>query len=224
MKTVSIEHSRFQRVQPEIFVRRVVTDCMSHECKLVEPTAGPSASDKTKLDACCQYGVDVDVGERDGILLHREEIAAILTPEARDKPWFIGEEIEDADFANGRYVRTNRHQYSHGEGCVFLSHDGRGCAVHRAAIEGGWSFSGIKPHVCRLFPLTYTGDLICLSDDHPDYSCAYDEAAPTVYRGARDDLAEFFGEALIVALDACEQVVLAAHAAAQPTRLPLASG
>ena len=185
---------------------------MNHECRLT------GEGDRTKLDACCQYGVDIDLGERDGILEHQGEIAKLLTAEANATPWFIGEEIEDVDFVSGRYIRTNKL----GDGCLFLSHDLRGCAIHRASIEGGWSFSGIKPHVCRLFPLTYTGDLICLSDDYSDYSCAYEPSAPTVYQGSRDDLREFFGPELIATLDASEASVLAEHRAAQPMRLPMA--
>ena len=171
---------------------------MSHQCKLT------TLGNKVKLDACCQYGVDVDLGERDGILAHAAQIHSILSEQARDQPWFTGPEHADVDFKSGRYVRTNRF----GEGCLFLAHNGRGCAIHRASIEGGWDFGGIKPHVCRLFPLTYTGDLICLSDDYPDYSCAYDPAAETVYQNSRDDLAEFFGAELITALDALEQTIL----------------
>ncbi|HTM20639.1 MAG TPA: hypothetical protein VL172_09035, partial [Kofleriaceae bacterium] len=95
-----------------------------------------------------------------------------------------------------------------GAGCVFLAHDRRGCAIHRAALEGGWDFHGTKPAVCRLFPLTYEGDALVLSDDYPDYSCAHDPMAPTVYRGARAALAQLFGAELVAALDAAEQAVL----------------
>ncbi len=217
MDCALIEHPRFRRVQKDIFTKRVVKDCMSHECKLT------TKGDAVKLDACCQYGVDVDLGERDGILAHAEQIRSILSEEARDQEWFIGPEHEDVDFVSGRYVRTNRV----GDGCLFLSHDGRGCAIHRASIEGDWNFSGIKPHVCRLFPLTYTGDLICLSDDYPDYSCAYDPDAETVYRNSRDDLGEFFGAELISTLDALEQTIMVEAGSAFSTdearvRLPIA--
>jgi hypothetical protein len=94
---------------------------------------------------------------------------------------------------------------------VFLSHDGRGCAIHRASIEGGWDFHGVKPHVCRLFPLSYDDEAIVLSDDYPDYSCTLDPMAPTVYRVGRDTLAAVFGADLVTALDAAEAAVLAAQ-------------
>jgi len=194
---VAIDHPRFRRVDPAVFTRRVVADCMNHQCKLVDQ------GHRVKLDACCQYGVDADVVERDGILARRAEIAALLEPPAAAAIWFA-DEHDDADFPSGRMVRVQKH----GDGCVFLAHDRRGCAIHRAALEGGWDFHGVKPHVCRLFPLTYEGDAIVLSDDYADYSCAYDDGAPTVYRLARPTLAQVFGEALVIALDAAEAAVV----------------
>lgn len=201
---VTIDHPRFRRVEVSIFTRQVVADCMSHTCRLTPRGADHVGAGPVKLDACCQYGADTDLGERDAILGHAEQIAAILRPDAAAKPWFTDEVEDDADFASGQHVRTA----VHGDGCLFLSHDGRGCAIHRASIEGGWDFRGVKPHVCRLFPLTYEADAIVLSDDHPDYSCAYDPAAPSVYRVAREALGDIFGAALVTALDAAEHAVV----------------
>jgi Fe-S-cluster containining protein len=195
---VDIAHPRFRRAQREIFVRRVVADCMTHACTMLSPH-------KAMLDACCQYGADTDLTERDAILGHQDQIRSLLLPAARDVPWFTDEVEEDPDFPSGRHVRTR----PFGEGCVFLSHDGRGCAIHRASIEGGWDFHGVKPHVCRLFPLSYDDEAIVLSDDYPDYSCTLDPTAPTVYRVGRDTLAAVFGADLVAALDAAEAAVLA---------------
>ncbi len=195
---VPIEHSRFRSAQREIFTVKVVADCMTHQCRLLKE------HDALKLDACCQYGVDVDVGERDQILAHAGDVRAVLDAEVADQPWFETEEKVDADFPSGRYVRTR----THGGGCLFLSHDGRGCAIHRASIERGWDFHGVKPHVCRLFPLSYDERSIVLSDDYRDYSCSLDPAAPSVYRVGRPTLAAIFGDALVAALDAAEARVL----------------
>lgn len=185
------------RAQRDIFVKPVVADCMSHGCAMVE-------TGQRKLDACCQYGVDVDVAERDAILEHAGELRALLRGEAAAAPWFDARESEDADFPSGRFVRTRTHQ----GGCIFLAHDHRGCAIHRAAIEGGWNIHGVKPHVCRLFPLSYESDAIVLSDDYADYSCTLDRGAPSVYQVSRATVAEIFGLALVAALDAAEAEVL----------------
>ncbi len=191
---VSIRHDRFQKVDREIFVARLSPDCMTHQCRLRKE------DDRLKLDACCQYGVDVDIGERDGILSHAAQIRTILDSEVADVPWFNEEEHLDADFPSGRFVRTK----THNDGCIFLSHDKRGCTIHRASVEAGWDFHGIKPHVCRLFPLSYDADSIVLSDDYRDYSCAFEANTPTVYQVGRPDLLAIFGAALVEQLDLVE--------------------
>ena len=170
---------------------------MEHECKLIKD------DNKTKLEACCQYGVDVDLGERDNILARSAEIKAILDEDVRDAAWFNDTESEDKDFPSGRFVRTKTHD----KGCIFLSHDKRGCSIHRASIEGGWDFHGTKPHVCRLFPVSYETDSVVVSDDYQDYSCSQDPDAPTLYRVARSDLGQIFGDELVEALDKAEAQV-----------------
>jgi hypothetical protein len=194
---IPLEHPRFRRAQRDLFVKKVTADCLSHSCRLVNDGG------RVKLDACCQYGVDVDLAERDAISAHAPDIRRILREEVRDLPWFGDTAQADADFASGAFVRTR----VHGDGCVFLAHDLRGCAIHRASLAAGWSFSGVKPHVCRLFPLSYESDAIVLSDDYADYSCSLDPAAPTVYRVARDAVGDIFGAALVAALDQAESVV-----------------
>jgi hypothetical protein len=163
--------------------------------------------------------VDVDVGERDAIRARAEEIGALLVAEVADGPWFTDEVVRDADFPSGWHVRTSTYTGPHAGGCVFLAHDRRGCAIHRAALRGGWEFRGVKPHVCRLFPLSYESDAIVLSDDYPDYSCAYRSDAPSVYRVGRDTLGELFGRELVRALDGAEARVLGTGN--RPGRLPV---
>jgi Fe-S-cluster containining protein len=190
---VALDHPRFQRASIEVFTRKVVADCMEHRCTLVD-------SHRVKLDACCQYGVDVTMPERDNIVRRTGEIRALLRV---DQPWFHTEIEIDPDVPGGQLVRTTRA----GDGCVFLAHDKRGCAIHRASLENGWDFRGTKPHVCRLFPLTYTHDAIVVSDDYEDYSCAYDASAPSLYRVTRDALADIFDPALVAAMDAAEAAI-----------------
>lgn len=204
---VALTHPRFHRVEVAVFTKRVVADCMSHRCAMQE-------THTEKLDACCQYGCDVDLTERDAILARRESIAPVLAAEVRDLPWFDESSPEtDPDTPSGTVVRTAVHN----DGCLFLSHDRRGCAIHRAAVEQGWDFRGVKPTICRLFPLTYGDGAIMVSDDYVDYSCAYEPNAPTLYRVAREALADLFGEDLVRAMDAAEALVLAG----EPKHLPV---
>ncbi|HEY5921274.1 MAG TPA: DUF3109 family protein [Kofleriaceae bacterium] len=204
---VALDHPKFQRVEVAVFTKRVVADCMSHRCAMQD-------THSEKLDACCQYGCDVDLSERDAILARADAIRPVLAAEVRELPWFDESAPEqDPDTPSGTVVRTAVHN----DGCLFLAHDRRGCAIHRAAAEQGWDFRGVKPTICRLFPLTYGDGAIMVSDDYPDYSCAYEPGAPTVYRVAREALGDIFGPELVRALDEAEARVLAA----EPVRLPV---
>ncbi|MEJ7733499.1 MAG: DUF3109 family protein [Polyangiaceae bacterium] len=203
---ITIGHARFQRVWTSIFTRTVVSDCMDHQCAMQE-------THTRKLDACCQYGCDVDLHERDAILARDHQIRPLLRADARTQPLFESEVDDDPDYPSGHVVRTAVHD----EGCIFLAHDLRGCAIHRASLEQGWDFNGVKPSICRLFPLTYEGNAIVIADELPEYSCAHVPGI-SVYRAARQALHDAFGAELVAALDAAETSVLAG----QPRRLPLA--
>jgi Fe-S-cluster containining protein len=205
---VPVDHPRFRLVEIGIFTKRIVGDCLSYTCREREPS-------RIKLDVCCQYGADVCVGERDQILAHKDQLVQLLTPEAAAAPWFTPEVEDDADFPSGQRTRTA----TLGDGCVFLHHDKRGCAIHRAAMEGGWSLDGVKPAICRLFPMTWDNDSIGLTDDYTDYQCAFEPNAPTIYQNGRAVLSDLFGADLVRALDAIEAQVLAAV----PRRLPQVS-
>lgn len=205
---IALDHPRFRTVWASIFTRKLAPDCMTHRCAMVEPPPR-----REQLDACCQYGCDVDLGERAAIEARRDEIRALLRPEVKDARWFDPEEEVDADYPSGRVVRTE----VHGVGCIFLAHDQRGCAIHRAALEGGWDFRGVKPAICRLFPLSYESDAIVIADEYAEYSCAHVVEGPTLYRLSRDAIGDIFGQPLVAALDAAEAQVLAAA----PRRLPV---
>jgi Fe-S-cluster containining protein len=196
---LELDHPRFRHVWTTVFTRRVVADCFAHRCSIKETGA-------SMLEACCQYGCDVDLDERDAILRRADGIRSVLRPEVANAPWFDESEPEhDPDVPSGIVVRTQ----VFGDGCIFLAHDRRGCAIHRAALEQNWDFRGTKPSICRLFPLSYFDDTICVSDDYADYSCAYEPNAPTLYRVARETLADVFGEDLVRAMDAAEARVRA---------------
>jgi Fe-S-cluster containining protein len=203
--SVELDHPKFQRAEIAVFTKRVVTDCMSYGCTIVE-------GNKKKLDACCQYGCDVDLTERDAILAKADVIRPVLSPEVQNLPWFDESKPErDPDTPSGTVVRTAVHN----EGCLFLTHDKRGCAIHRASLEQGWDFRGVKPTICRLFPLTYGDGAIMIAEDYVDYTCAFEPDAPTLYRAGRDALGDIFGPELVRAMDAAEARVLAD----QPVRL-----
>ena len=202
---VTVDHPRFMYADRAIFTREVVADCMSHRCTMVETHA-------LKLDACCQYGCDVDLHERAAIEARAGDIRPLLRADVAETPWFEPEVETDPDYPSGAVVRTSVVE----GGCIFLAHDRRGCAIHRASLERGWDFRGTKPMICRLFPLSYESDTILIADEYPEYSCAY-TGGTSLYRAARDALREAFGDELVRALDDAERRVLSEA----PRRLPV---
>lgn len=202
---VALDHPRFRQVWASIFTKRFAADCMTHACTMVD-------THTQRNDACCQYGCDVDLAERDAILARADQLRPVLRPEVRDLPWFDEEVEEDEDYPSGAVVRS---AVANG-GCLFLQHDQRGCAIHRAALEQGWEVRGVKPAICRLFPISYEEDTIVLADEYTEYSCAHVDG-PTLYRLTRDTLGDVFGADLVRALDAAEAQVLAAA----PRKLPV---
>ena len=81
--SVELDHPKFRRAEIAVFTKRVVTDCMNYGCTIVD-------GNKKKLDACCQYGCDVDLTERDAILALQgpasRQVADSLLPGATDLP------------------------------------------------------------------------------------------------------------------------------------------
>ena len=206
-EVLALDHPRFRHVWASVFTRRLVADCMTHSCKMVD-----REPHLDKLDACCQYGCDVDLLERDAIVARESDIRPLLRAEVQALPWFDDEVEVDPDYPSGKVVRTSVHD----DGCLFLAHDRRGCAIHRASIERGWDFRGVKPAICRLFPLSYEEDTILIADEYAEYSCAHVDG-PTLYRITRETLGDVFGAELVAAMDAAEARVLAAA----PRRLPV---
>lgn len=207
---------RIRFVETDIFLVHFTPDCMSHAC--VCRDEGGRQLD----DACCQHGCDVDLFEKAAILRRKDEIARVLDARFRDPArWFDERDPEhDPDaYPSGTAVRAATQGRSDNSGCVFLAHvdGGRGCGLHRAALESGFAPEEIKPAICRLYPLSVDGDFVLgFSDDFERYDCAHDPAGPTLYRLMRGVLADLYGEPLVRKLDQVEQRLLG-------RRLPIAA-
>jgi Fe-S-cluster containining protein len=186
---------------------------MTHACRCTDD------GNRRLDDACCQHGCDVDLFEKAAILARREEVAAVLDPRFRDPAgWFDESEPEhDHAYPSGTAVRSGRAGPGQADGCIFLQHDGRGCALHRAALTSGFAPEEIKPAICRLYPLSIDSDYtLCLSEDFSRYSCAGEPGGPTVYRLQRGTIADIYGKSLVRRLDQVERTLLG-------RRLPLAA-
>jgi len=197
-------------VDPEIFGVTFAPDCVAHACACrgwdaaLAAEEGPDPDAGARLDdACCRFGCDVSLPERDRILRRSAEIARVLPPAlASPARWF--DESDPELTPAGVVIRTARHDMTAEAGrCVFLRRDGRGCALHQAALVAGFAPSEIKPLVCRLYPLALEEGVLGLADDFSWYSCAH-HAGPTLYRVMRDTLGEVYGPEALSALDGAE--------------------
>ena len=147
-------------------------------------------------DSCCQYGVDVDVAQRDLILARASELEPLVG--VAPEHWFESAMTNDPDFPSGRSTRTAVLDGA----CVFLNRRGRGCLLHSFALSGGEDFHELKPMVSTLFPVTFgEGALLC-ADELVDGSLVCLGEGPTAYEMARVELAHYFGPALVEELDA----------------------
>jgi len=176
------------RVDTAIFVRRYFMRCM--ECSYC-------------FDSCCQYGVDVDVRNVERLRAHASELERFTgVPEER---WFTEEATNDPEFPGGSYRRTR----VEGGACVFRSRERRGCTIHSYALERGIDYHELKPMVSVLFPVTFDEGLLHASNEIEDRSLQCIDDGPTVYRGIRDEIAWYFGPALVGELDELERGTLA---------------
>ena len=161
------------------------------------------------FDSCCAFGVDVDATNVVRLDAHREGLEAFTgIPRAR---WFTDGWTDDPEFPGGRHTRTR----TEGGACVFRNKAGRGCLIHSYAVSRGVDYHELKPMVSVLFPVTFDGGLLHASSEIEDRSLQCYGDGPTVYRGVRDEIAWYFGPALVEELDALESQDLAEVGAAQ---------
>ena len=185
--TVALDHPRFRRVWASVFTRQAVADCMTHACTMVD-------THTAKPDACCQYGCDVNLAERDRILAIKDGLRPFVA--APPEQWFKDEIKEDPEYETGKFVRTRVVKGA----CAFLSPNGRGCGIHCFALARGLDYHSIKPAVCWLFPVTWDKGVLRPSwDVTDDLVCR--ETGPVLYDIAREELGRFFGAPLLAELD-----------------------
>ncbi len=168
-------------VDPRIFTLRYFSQCM--DCSFCR-------------DACCEHGVDIDVGNAQRLTgLPRAFHDRIAAPAGQ---WFTTEAIADAEFPGGAHLRTQ----VKGGTCVFRNEGARGCAIHAYCLEEGLDYHLFKPIVSVLFPVTFEHGVLTASDEAADGSLICSGAGPSLYDGAREELLYYFGSGLIAELDA----------------------
>ena len=168
-------------VDPDIFNFRYFTHCMS--CTFCD-------------DACCSYGVDIDVENMARLKALGPDFAqAVGTP---PEDWFMEEIESDVEFPGGAAGRTRAVDGA----CVFLDRKQRGCKIHAYCLTNGIDYHLLKPLVSILFPLTFEHGALVPSGEVTDKELICAGEGPALYDGVRCELAYYFGEAFVGELDA----------------------
>ena len=147
-------------------------------------------------DQCCSYGVDIDIGNVMRLAALGEDFSSRIAAPLSE--WFTAEAVDDAEFPTGRHLRT---QVRDGK-CVFRARGARGCTIHAYALEKGIDYHDLKPIVSTLFPATFEQGVLVPSSEVLDGSLICTGAGPSVYEGARGELAYYFGSEFVAELDA----------------------
>jgi Zn-finger nucleic acid-binding protein len=143
------------------------------ERKLTEPYATQRCHIPECQAWCCTGGVWIDLGERDRILAHAEQIKPFMRPERQDERlWFDGERDESLDYPTGvgtgtSVVKDETHPV--GNTCIFLRPEDRYCAIQSSSMAKGDNPWALKPFYCILHPITMDGKKIQLDDDNEIY-------------------------------------------------------
>jgi Fe-S-cluster containining protein len=184
-------------------------------------------------DACCQYGVDIELPRVDAIDRHRRELELYLNvPRSqwfRDDPDDFGIVLEP-EYPGGAYTRTavvplpaGRSGHSN-EACVFLDPVDRGCRIHRFALERDLDPHEIKPMVCFMFPVLHAEGVLIPAVEFEEGLMVCEGPGETLYRAARSDLEYYFGADLIGELDTYEAMQPFQSPQTDSGRIPLPVG
>jgi hypothetical protein len=168
-------------------------------------------------DGCCTHGARVDPVWLKRTAARADDLESFLgIPRAQ---WFQDWFEPDNDYAGGGFTRTALTQ----DRCIFLNREGRGCLLHRFALDRGLDPREVKPMVCCLFPVLWENGVLNPALEVLEESLVCLGPGETLYRSARANLAYFFGDDFVAELDTLEATVLAVTDAAAPRtiRLPL---
>ena len=178
-----------RRVATEIFTRRYFTHCL--QCGFCR-------------DACCYEGVDVDLVHVAAIERHAEGLEK-FTGVQRTR-WFRARATADPEMPGGGSRRTRVHNGR----CVFLNPAGRGCLIHSYCMREGIDYHDLKSIIDCLFPVTFCEETLYGANEVDDNTLVCLDTGPTLYQGARSEIAYYFGEECVEALDRIESDTLTA--------------
>jgi Fe-S-cluster containining protein len=176
------------RVDPRIWTESFFTACMS--CTFCH-------------DSCCQYGARVDMRWIERTMSRADALEAALGIPRGD--WLQDWIEPDNDYAGGHFKRTQVVD----DKCIFLNRQGRGCLLHKFALDNGLDVRDVKPMVCNTFPVLWEEGVLNPALEVLERELVCLGPGGSLYRSARTELAYYFGAELVQELDALEARILA---------------
>jgi len=139
-----------------------------------------------------------------GIWIGHDAVAKITNDTIADNTatmgggvWFAGGVTLDPEFPGGAHLRTS----VRGGTCIFRNPAGRGCAIHAYCLTHKLDYHHFKPMVSVLFPVTFEQGVLTASGEAADGSLICTGQGPSLYDGARNEIAYYFGSGLVTELD-----------------------
>lgn len=127
-------------ISKRLFKKELLARCKLHDC----------------FGACCNYGVWLDVGEKEKIRKYSEVVHSCMDPNSGSfVDWFEDETEDDSYTFSGKVIHSkivNREKPFTRETCVFLRSDHK-CALQVASEKIGEHPWFLKPFYCVLHPL-----------------------------------------------------------------------
>jgi len=146
-------------------------------------------------DACCDHGVDIDLGNAARLKALPGDFHDLIG--APDREWFAEGVTLDPEFPGGAHMRTAVRNGT----CIFRKPAGRGCAIHAYCLNHKLDYHHFKPMVSVLFPVTFEQGVLTASGEAADGSLICTDQGPSLYDGARSEIAYYFGSDLVAELD-----------------------
>jgi hypothetical protein len=143
---------------------------------------------------CCARGAYVDLGERDRILEHADEIRKHMdeTQSLDSSTWFEKDELNDHDFVSGKCVGTN---VLNGK-CTLADKHGR-CTAQLASVALGRHKWDLKPIYCVMFPVETIDNVLKFNPRHQnERPCctALPEFETPLFEACREEIVHVLGE------------------------------
>ncbi len=139
-------------------------------------------------DECCKYGADVDKESYELILEYKELIEREIGVKIEE--CFYRKWLNDDHYlgGNAKQTRVGKNGF-----CMLHMPQGKGCVLYKLVREKNLP-RRIIPSICRLYPLTWKDNTLCISEDiYPTCNCMRkDGFSKSILQTQMDEVEDIF--------------------------------